>query len=289
MAVGYLVPSSIEECLQFLEINKGEARIVAGGTDVILHQREERLPPSCLVDVSLLPGFSRIEEKNGRVYLGAAVTHAQVTSSDLLAEKAELLTKASESVGSPQVRNVATVVGNIVNAQPAADAAVALIALEAKADLISLQGSSSINVEDMYAGLGKSRIDSTRELVTCVHFPGLAKNQGSSFMRLAPRNALSLPILNVALVVTVCNKTIEEVSIVVGPVADRPLRIREVEEKLTGLKITDPLGINDALDTVETVVNPRDSLIRGSGTYRKEIAKVLVKRAFEQALSRVKE
>jgi len=289
MISGYVIPSSIEECVEYLEKYQNSARIIAGGTDLVLQQKEKKLSPLYWVDISRIQDLDYIEEKNGKVCLGAGVTHAQVAASSLIKEKAALLAKASESVGSPQIRNVATVVGNVVNAQPAADAAIALIALEAEADVVSTKGKKkTVPVKELYAGLGKSRIDSTCELVTGIHFPALGPKQGSSFKRISPRNSLSLPVLNVGMVLGVEKGIIEEIRIVLGPVADRPFRPKKAEGILQGSSLDNQENIGSAISAASEECTPRDSLIRGSSAYRRELVRVMVKRAYQEAVNHIR-
>jgi CO/xanthine dehydrogenase FAD-binding subunit len=287
MVIGYIKPSSVDECIKYLDEYKQEARILAGGTDLILQQKEKRPSPSYWIDISGITGIDLIEERQDRLYLGAGVTHAQVACSSLIKDKAPLLSKASGSVGSPQIRNIATIAGNLINAQPAADAAIALIALDAEVDIVSPKGKTTKPVKDLYAGLGKSIVDSTYEMVTTIHFKCLEKNQGSSFVRISPRNSLSLPVLNVAMVITIKDHIIKDIRIVLGPVSEQPFRARDVEESLIGVELAEQERINDLLEYVSMVCNPRDSLIRGSCAYRLELAKVMIKRAYHEALGNI--
>lgn len=279
----YIMPASIPECLEYLKSYNGEARVIAGGTDLILQQREKQIQAKCLIDISMIEELKFLEEKEGVIFIGAGVTHAEVASSQLIRSKASLLTDASDSVGSPQIRNVATVVGNVVNAQPAADAAIALIALEAKADIITYNGKMTLPLEDLYIGLNKSKVDSSKEIVTSVHFKSLSEKQGSSFMRVAPRNALSLPVLNIAMVITIKDQLIDKANIVLGPVADRPYRAVEAENLLEGSRIDSDEIIGEAASCASGECSPRDSFLRGTTAYRRELIKVLVKRAYMHA------
>lgn len=205
----------------------------------------------------------------------------------MIQEHALALALAARSVGSLQIRNIATVVGNVVNAQPAADAAVALMALGAEAELNSLSEVEYVAVEDMYAGLGKSIVDSTSQLVTRIRFDVPQSNQGAAFVRLCQRKALALPMLNVAAMVSLKGNQFEWVRLVMAPVGPKPIRAAEAEEMLKGAAVTDEV-IEKAAQLALEDANPRSSLVRGSREYRMGVLPVLIKRALAAAVAQVK-
>jgi len=284
----YLFPRSIQEALEILKSYKGQARIIAGGTDLILELKDRTRTVKCLVDIREIDALKNIEQDGEEIKIGAGVTHSQVASSMLIQRQATVLAEAASVVGSPQIRNQGTVVGNVVSAQPAADTAVALFALEAEAEIASGSGKNLVPLEKLYAGVGISKVDSTAEIVTCVRFKGLRGSQGSAFWRLAQRKALALPMLNVAVVVTLRDNQFEEARIVVAPVAPLPFRSKRAEDTLRGVPIS-PEAIKLAAEAAADEANPRDSALRGSAEYRKKMVKVLVKRALEQAIERARQ
>jgi carbon-monoxide dehydrogenase medium subunit len=197
------------------------------------------------------------------------------------------LSEAALSIGSPQTRNIGTVVGNVVNAQPAADAAVALVALGAEAEISEGTGSEWRLVEDLYAGVGVSRVKSNEQIVTAIRFRAQYGNQGSAFSRLALREALALPILNTAVKISVgADNTCTGAQIVVAPVAPHPFRCKKAEGFLTGT----PLAMESFVRAAEEAAreaNPRDSALRGTAEYRREMVKVLVRRAISKAVDTI--
>lgn len=283
----YLSPTSVPEALDILKFYKGQARIVAGGTDLILDLKEQIRQVKCLVDISGIAELNTIDLDGDNVKIGATVTHRQVASSKFIQEHASVLAEAAFAIGSPQIRNRGTVVGNVVNAQPAADTAVALFALEAEAQIISGNGSRLVRIEELYQGIGVSKVDSTVEIVTALYFKSLRNSQGSAFIRLAQRKALALPMLNVAVVVTAQDGHFEEARIVVAPVAPVPFRSRKAEAALRDAVISLE-SINTAAELAASEAQPRDSDLRGSAEYRKEMVRVLVRRALEQAVQKTK-
>ena len=284
----YISPRTIQEALEILQYYKGQARIVAGGTDLILELKDRMREVKCMVDITEIKALRKIEQDGEEIKIGAGVTHSQIASSTLIQKQATVLADAASAVGSPQIRNQGTIVGNVVNAQPAADTAVALFALEAKVDIVTSSGTKCVPVEDLYDGVGISKVDSTAEIVTFVRFKSLGSSQGSAFVRLAQRKALALPILNVAVVVTVQDERFKEAKIVVAPVAPIPFRSREAEGILRGA----PIGLESIRPAAEAATgeaHPRDSALRGSAEYRKKMVKMLVKRALEQATERARQ
>ena len=284
----YFSPKSVSEALEILQRYKGQARIIAGGTDLIPELKEQIREVKALVDISEIDQLKKIEQDSDIIKIGAGITHSEVASSKLIREQATVLAEAASAVGSPLIRNQGTVVGNVVNAQPAADTAVALFALEAKAEIISHKGTKVIPIEELYHDIGVSKIDSTLEIVTAIYFKSLRRNQGSAFVRLAQRKALALPLLNVAVVVTLREGRFGETKIVVAPVAPLPFRSRKAEAILKDAPI-DSEFIRKAAEASASEAQPRDSALRGSAQYRREMVKVMVRRALGQATQRIKQ
>lgn len=284
----YYSLGSIYEALEILHSNKGQARIIAGGTDLVPQINEKLRRVNYLVDITEIESLRRIEQDGDAIKIGAAVTHSQVASSKLIQERATALAEAASLVGSPAIRNQGTIVGNVVNAQPAADTAVALFALKAEAEIATKNGTRLVPIDKLYEGVGVSKIDSTTEIVTALHFQSLGNDQSAAFVRLAQRKALALPMLNVAVVITIQNDRFEEARIVVAPVAPIPFRSKRAEAALHGAPINSD-SINNAAELAADEAQPRDSKLRGSARYRKEMVKVLVSHAIYKALKQTRQ
>jgi len=155
----YVIPSSIEEALATLASLRGEGRVIAGGTDLVIQLRRGRGSFECLVDITRIPGLDEIRMEDSHVLLGAAVTFSQIEGSALVREKACVLAEAASQVGSPQIRNVGTLAGNIVNAQPAADGSIALLALDAKVEIANLTGRQWVPVTTLHLARGRDLRD----------------------------------------------------------------------------------------------------------------------------------
>ncbi len=283
----YLTPRTAEEALEQLGRYGGEARLIAGGTDLMIWLKRKKYTPRVLIDITGIDQFRRLEFTGESLVIGAALTHAEVALDGGIRSLVPVLAEACASVGSPQIRNIATVVGNVVSAQPAADAAVALVALGAGTEILSRDGRRTLPVEELYAGVGRSIIDSTREIVSRIVVKAPGPGSGSAFMRIAPRQALALPVINVAVVISTAGGLITGARIAIGPVADRPFRPEGAEKFLAGVPVGDPGAFAEAAGMAGRESSPRDSLLRGSADYRRHLVKVLVRRALEEAAGRV--
>ena len=278
----YLFPQSVAEALEMLRGHDGSARIIAGGTDLVLQRKEGKCTAEVAVDINRIPGLNRIEVTGDYVRVGALVTHAQVAVDPLILARAAVLAEACSKVGGPQTRNVGTLVGNVINALPAADSAIALMSLDAEAEVVDLEGSRWLSLKELYRGVGQCYVDPCSQLVTALRFSPLGSSYGSAYERLAKRRSLILPILAVAAVVSVDNSRFKEVRIAMGPVAPVPLRVGEVEDSLRGQPIGQDV-IKQAATKALAAAQPRDSVLRGSKKYRQAMVEVLARRALIRA------
>jgi CO/xanthine dehydrogenase FAD-binding subunit len=278
----FVTAASVADALHQLADLQGEGRIIAGGTDLVLQAQRGSCPSRAMVDVTRIPELDRIETRDGFVVIGATVTHARIAGSSIICSQAPLLAQACGSIGGPQIRNVGTLVGNVVNALPAADGAVALFALDAEVEVADLDGRRWLPIAELYEDVGVCAIDPCAQMVTALRFRSPAAHLGSDFQRLARRRALALPIVNVGAVVGVHNGCFTDARIAVGPVAPRPFRASEAEQLLIGQPVAGEL-IAQAAVAAASSARPRPSLLRGSPEYRTAMVEVLVRRALANA------
>jgi CO/xanthine dehydrogenase FAD-binding subunit len=285
----YFVPTSLEEALAMLKERQGQARVIAGGTDLIIQLKKKEVTTKRLVDVTNLDELKGIELEDGFIRVGACVTHQELASSRLIRERAAALAEGASQVGSPQIRNMGTVGGNIVNAQPAADTVVPLMALEAEVEVATATGTRREPLGGLCVGPGQCTVDSTAEILTGVWFRALGPHRGSAFERLAKRKALALPILNAAAVVTLNDggDTFQEVRLAVGPIGPTPSRAFNAEEALRGAAV-EAQAIAAAMKIAAQEAQPRSNPLRGSQEYRQEMVKVLLHRSIERAVQMVR-
>lgn len=283
----YQMAKTTQEVLEILRTYEGRARVIAGGTDITPKLKDGEMTVECLIDITNIEDLKKIELEGNLVRIGAAVTHHQIVSSALLKEKCPLLIEAAAEVGTPQVRNQGTVLGNIINAQPAADTAVALMTLDAEVRVVSQNGSKWWPLEDLYEGVGVSKVKSNQEIAVEVRFPMIQVNQGFAYIRMRGRNDFWLPTLNTAVLITIEDKKMASGSISIAPVAPRPLRAKKAEEILRGAPLTEKMIDRIAKKAFEEAC-PRNSLLRGSSEYRKEMVAILVRDALFRAVKNVK-
>jgi CO/xanthine dehydrogenase FAD-binding subunit len=259
--------------------------VIAGGTDLIPQLKKKELRVGCLVDISRLDELTVIQLEGDVIRIGAGVTHQQLGSSELIREKATALAEGALAVGSPQIRYMGTVGGNIVNAQPAADTVIPLLALKAEAEIATSKETRLVPLESLFLRPGQSTLDASAEILVALRFRALDGNQGSAFARLAKRKALSLPILNAAAVVKLNSDgtAFAEARLALGPVALTPFRARKAEEALRG-KAVKGEAIRFALEIAAQEAQPRSNPLRASREYRQEMVKVLLGRALERAV-----
>ena len=281
----YLRPCHLSEALTLLEEYRDGAKIIAGGTDLLIQIRKREVNPRVLIDITQIPDLDRIKCEEGLIKIGALVTHHQVASSSLIREKALGLSQGASWVGSPQIRNMGTIGGNIVSGQPGADVTLPLLALNASVRVANKRGERTIPLSQFFEGPGKTVLDRNSEIATEILFPVLKEGETSLSLRLAKRKALALPILVASLVLSADLKKsrFNYVNIALGPVAPVPFRAREAEQVLASAPISEKV-IKEAAQKAAQEANPRTNPLRGSGAYRKEMVAALVKRGLEQGL-----
>jgi carbon-monoxide dehydrogenase medium subunit len=282
----HLFPKTIDEALTFLKEYKGKARLIAGGTDLIAEIREKKYDFEVLVDIENIRKLKSIREESKKIFIGSGVTFTELEENKLIKAHSQVLAQAASQMGSPQVRNRGTVGGNIVSAQPAADGALALFALDAVLEIAGLKGTYEIPIDKAYLDIGKSTINPFREILVGIRFEKRKKGEGTSYQRIAVRKAMALPILACGVFIKSIDRSIASARIAIGPVSHTPFRSREAESFLKGKSLTAET-FKRAGEIASEEVNPRDSRLRGSGIYRKGLSAVLVKRGLEEALANI--
>jgi len=283
--IDYQRPKSISDALTLLEQAQGRGRVIAGGTDLTLQLRRGECAADLLVDITGIEELGKIREDAGWIHIGATVTHADVAKNRLILREAAALAEGCAQVGSPQIRNIATLVGNVISAKPAGDGAIPLMALEAEIRVVSNAGERWLFMEEAYRGIGLSSVDSSSQVATEVRFKKLGEKGRTRFFRMARRKALTLPMLNGAVVIHFdpTSNRIEEARIALGPVAEKPFRPRNAEVYLQSMKVS-PEVILEAARIASEEANPRTSFLRGSHAYRKEMIRLYLGRTIKELL-----
>lgn len=277
----YRISGSIKEAVSALSEEGGAARIIAGGTDLILEiERGVRKDIKTLIDISAIPGQDEItEDQNGVIHIGPLVTHNHILSSRLIREKANALAQACWEVGSPQIRNRGTIAGNLVTGSPANDTISPLMAFNAKLCLESTRGKRVVALEDFYHGVRKTDL-AQDELVTDIFFDAPDRTRRSYFIKSALRKAQAISVINISVVLTIKGDSIQDPIITLGAVAPTIIHAAEAEAFLVGKNLVDTV-IDRAGELTAKAANPISD-IRGSADYRTYLIKVMVKRALKK-------
>ena len=286
----YLIPNSIQDALRVLsEFAPGSVRLVAGGTDLLLDLRQGRHSSvEALVDVNNIPELQRFEIKGDHLYIGAAVPLNQVTESPLVIQHAQTLSEATGLIGGPQVRNTATLGGNVGHALPAGDGTIAMLSLNTKAEIASSEGIREVPLGELYAGPGKSTLDPQGELIVGFVIPAKKTGQASSFKRVMRPQGVALPILNMSVWLERNKESISDVRLAVGPAGRTPQRGIAAENVMRGRVLTDAL-LEEALEALLESIHLRTSKLRASKEYRVHLTGVLLKDVVNCAWERAAE
>lgn len=280
----YINAISVDDVLKVLSEEGERARIVAGGTDLILElERGIRKGINTIIDVTRIPGLDQITmDEDNVVHLGPLVTHNHCVASPLIRERAYPLARASWEVGAPQIRNRSTVAGNLITASPANDTITPLMALDASVTLRSVRGIRTIKLQDFYTGVRKTVMEPDEMLVD-ISFPAMTSTQHGTFIKLALRRAQAISIIDVAIVLDLESDSIKSASITLGAVAPTIIHAGEAEAYLTGKHLTEDV-IDEAARLTMEASTPIDD-IRGSAAYRREMVRVCTLRGLRSILN----
>jgi len=274
----YFIPDSLDQALDLVARYADQARIIAGGTDLIVEFDRRLRSPCALVDISRLPGLDFIHlDDEGWLHLGPLVTHNDVIASSLCAERALPLAQACRQVGAPQIRNRGTVAGNLITASPANDTITALTALGAIVTLRSARGERKVALTDFYTGVRRT-VMQPDEILVDIACRALGAGQSGTFIKLGLRRAQAIAVVNCAVVLeTGEDGRTADAHIALGAVAPVIVRARQAEQWLIGRRL-DEATIGQAAALAALAAQPIDD-IRGSAEYRRDAVAVLVRRA----------
>ncbi len=285
----YKRPASVAEAVQALATAPAPVLPIAGGTDLLLDLKQGRHSPvHTLIDLTSVREMTALELRGDSLYIGASVPVNRIVLDPLTVRHAQALTEACNLIAGPQVRNVATLGGNVAHALPAADGTIALLALDAQAEIASLAGIRRVPFSSLFLGPGKSALKHGEELLVSLHIP-IPNSQSfltaSCFKRIMRPQGVALPILNCAVWLARENDRIQEVRIAVGPAAAVPFRATQAEETLRGESLTAEI-LQSALEALLHQAQFRTSPRRASADYRRHIVSGLFRETLETAWKR---
>ena len=246
-----------------------------------------------LVDVTKITGIDRIAQEDGWIVLGAGITHTQIEGSPLLRAQARCLTESCGVIGGPQVRNVATLGGNVAHALPAADGTIGLLALEAEVEVAAHGAQGALHtwqpLLSIFAGPGRNRL-APDQMLHAFRFRPTAARAGNAFDRIMRPQGVALPVLAIAAKVQLDAdlRRVEDAAIAIGPAGPTPFRASDAEEALTSANAFDDAAVEKAVAAAQAQARLRTSKYRASQEYRREMIGVLLRRVLHAAVERAR-
>jgi xanthine dehydrogenase FAD-binding subunit len=277
-------PTTVREACEILK-NSENVKIIAGGTDLLVNLKKKVINADVLVSLAKIEKLKKVTftQRNG-ISIGPLVTIDEVSSSPVITKNYPVLSIAAGKLGSPQIRNRATIGGNICTARPAGDTIGPLIACEAVVEISSAKGDRKAPIETIFKGPGQTTV-AKDEILTGISMKKLAENTGCSYIKYMIRNAMEIALVSVTALVAIENGTCRSARIVLGAVGPTFIRCKATEEFLTGKKITAAIAEKAGQYAGEICTPITDT--RASADYRRRLVEILAKRAISEAYSSV--
>jgi len=280
----YHAPTSVEGAVELLSKYGEEARLLAGGTDLLVKMKQRLVEPKYIINIKKIKELAGINERKDGIHIGAATKLRTIERSKMIKEKLPVLHEAVISIGSVQIRNMATIGGNLCNASPSADSATALLALDAKARIFGPEGATIIPLEKFFVGPGQT-ILKPNEIMVEVSSPHLTEDIGTSFMKVG-WTSFDIATVNIAVVLKLEGEAVNNCRIALGACAPTPIRTHRAEEFLKGKELTSEV-LEEAANIVSEYVRPRAHWRRAPSEYRKAVSKALAMDALTIARKRI--
>jgi carbon-monoxide dehydrogenase medium subunit len=264
----YHTPGTVEEAIDLLRTYDGRARVIGGGTDLLVETRRgSRRPYEAMVDASRITGLNSIDQDPEYIVIGCGVTHTEIVNDKRIIQHGTCLAESCGVIGGPQVRNTGTLAGNVAHALPAGDGTIGLLALGGEVEIASTSGRRWMPAKDTFVGPGKSVIDRHREVLTRLRFKPTGSGEGSAFHRVMRPQGLCLPIISMAARLKVDRDHVVAAGISMGPVGPIPWFAEPAAEVLVGGPAT-PGQFEKAVAVVLANVTLRTSKYRATEEYR---------------------
>lgn len=285
----YHTPATVEEAIGLLSRYDGAAQVIGGGTDLLLEIQQGLRPPvEAMVDPSRIAGLGEIRRSGEHIVIGCAVTHSRIIADRDIARHGTCLVEACGVIGGPQVRNVATLAGNVAHALPAGDGTIGLLVLGGEIEVSDQEGSRWMPLEEAFLGAGKSAIDHHRALLTRVRFKPAGTLEGSAFHRVMRPQGVALPMISMATRLRVDDgDRVQAVRIAVAPSGPVPRLCEDAMESLIGA----PATMEQFEKTAEAALGAlslRSSKYRASRQYREEMVRSHLPRVLALAAERAR-
>jgi len=283
------MPRSVKEAVGWLNHYDGRARVIGGGTDLLLEIQHGQSPvEEAMVDTSQIAGLDNITNENGYIVIGCAVTHTQIVKHESIITHGTCLVESCGVIGGPQVRNVATLAGNVAHALPAGDGSIGLLALDGEIEVADTSGSRWMPLQDAFLGPGKSAIDHHRAILTRLRFRPTALREASAFTRVMRPQGVALPMISMAARMQLDdNDNISSIRISLGPAGPVPYLAEPAMDLLTGGP-AEAQQYDKAAKAVLASVPLRTSKYRATQEYREEMIRMHLPLILERAVERAR-
>ena len=282
----YEAPETLDAALSLLERAGGTARVLAGGTDVLVQLRAGRIAPELLVDVKGIPELRTVSACDGGWRIGAAVTCMELIEHEPFAAAWPGIIDGVRMIGSIQVKGRATLAGNLCNASPAADTVPALMAAGALVTIAGPQGWRDLPVEQIATGPGRTCL-APGEIVVCFQLAARPSRSGDAYLRFTPRTEMDIAVVGAGVNITLDGSGVcRQARVSLGAVAERALLVPEAAAALTGTRVDEP-ALQRLAEAASAACRPIDDK-RGTREYRIRVAGVLARRAAQRALERAR-
>lgn len=278
----YYEPRTLEEALEILSKYGSEAKVLAGGTDLLVKMKVRLVEPKVIVNIKRISSLRFIVEEDKYIRIGALTTLRDIERSEIIKRHVPALHDAVLRMGSVQVRSMATIGGNLCNASPAADTAPPLLVQNSRVKIASKRGWRIVELEDFFQGPGKTVLEPDELLLEVIVEK---RGNGSSAFKKVSRVAVDLSIASSAVYAVLDGDVIREARIALGSVAPKPLRARKTEEAVTGLKIGSA-ELMEVLKLLDGEISPITD-VRSTAEYRKYVVKVLTWDALSTVYNRL--
>lgn len=281
----YHAPTSLDEAVELLEKYGEDAKILAGGTDLIPHMKQRKIETKHIINIKKIPGLDSIKETEKGIEIGALTKLRIIELSQLIKEKLPLLYEAAKSIGSVQIRNLGTVGGNLCNASPSADMATPLLALDTVVHVYSKEGTKDYKLEEFFHDRGEVKI-APGELLTGMTVPVPPKSAGMAFEKIG-WTTFDIATVNVAAVITLKDGKIDYCRVALGACSPAPTRVYQAETMLKGEEPTSKV-FEDAVYLIAACVEPRERWRRAPPEYRRKSSQALAIDAFTRAVEQAR-
>ncbi len=280
----YEAPTSTKDAVSLLSKAKGNAYVLAGGSDLLVRLKSGTIDPELVVDIKRIPAMQSISKTATGFKIGAAVSCAQLGENDALKKAWPGVVEAAKLIGSDQIQSRCTVVGNLCNASPAADSVPAMVAAKAKAVVVGPKGRRTVAVEDVVTGPGKTSLKKG-EVIEAISLPARKGKTGDAYLRFTPRTEMDIAVCSAAVSLTLGRGgVVDDARVVLGAVGPTVIVVPAARKAIIGTKLDDD-AIAALVAACEAACRPIDDK-RGTVEFRTEVAGVLAKRAARIAYQR---